>query len=165
MSATFIGMSHVQARTCWDRAIESGGGLENRRAEVAAFNEKSRFRKRGLAMTPTKFGISFTTKFLNQVGGRPSSMPERAAQVHWLYACLTCGTHDVRWQDSNTPPFAEYERSAAKTPGRRLILNLLSSFCQQSSEALLLGSPGRRVWRDAASRSLQHAFTAPQWIV
>ena len=31
------------------------------------FNERSRFRKRGLAITPTKFGISFTTKFLNQV--------------------------------------------------------------------------------------------------
>lgn len=27
-----------------------------------------RFRKRGLAITPTKFGISFTTKFLNQAG-------------------------------------------------------------------------------------------------
>jgi len=28
----------------------------------------NRFRKRGLAITPTKFGISFTTKFLNQAG-------------------------------------------------------------------------------------------------
>ena len=120
----------MQARTCWDRAIESGGGLEKRRAEVAAFNEKSRFRKRGLAMTPTKFGISFTTKFLNQASRRPSSMPARAAQVRWLYACLTCGIHDVRWQDPNTPPFAENKRSAAKTPGRRLILYLLSFFCQ-----------------------------------
>lgn len=27
-----------------------------------------RFRKRGVAVTPTKFGISFTTKFLNQAG-------------------------------------------------------------------------------------------------
>ena len=27
-----------------------------------------RFRKRGLAVVPTKFGISFTTKFLNQAG-------------------------------------------------------------------------------------------------
>lgn len=89
MNASFIGMSHVQARTCWDRAIESGGGLEKRRAEVAAFNKKSRFRKRGLAMTPTKFGISFTTKFLNQASRCPSSIPAGAAQLHLLYACLT----------------------------------------------------------------------------
>ena len=106
MNATSIGMSHVQARTCWNRAIESGGGLEKRRAEVAAFNEKSRFRKRGLAMTPTKFGISFTTKFLNQASRRPSSMPARAAQVHLLYACLSMIIHDVRWQDPILPPFA-----------------------------------------------------------
>ena len=56
-----------QVRTCWDRAIESAGGLEARQAAVAAFNQGSRFRKRGIALTPTKFGISFTTKFLNQV--------------------------------------------------------------------------------------------------
>ena len=30
------------------------------------FNKANRWRKRGLAVIPTKFGISFTTKFLNQ---------------------------------------------------------------------------------------------------
>lgn len=57
----------MQQRTCWDRAIESAGGLEERQRAIEEFNERSRFRKRGMAMTPTKFGISFTTKFLNQV--------------------------------------------------------------------------------------------------
>ena len=57
----------MQVETCWTRAIESAAGLEQRYAAAAAFNEKSRFRKRGIAVTPTKFGISFTTKFLNQV--------------------------------------------------------------------------------------------------
>ncbi|KAH9614387.1 hypothetical protein KSS87_007646 [Heliosperma pusillum] len=38
------------------------------RAEVDQFNSQSRWKKRGLAMVPTKFGISFTTKFLNQAG-------------------------------------------------------------------------------------------------
>lgn len=37
-----------------------------RRDEVARFNERSRMHVRGLAMTGVKFGISFTTKFLNQ---------------------------------------------------------------------------------------------------
>ncbi len=35
---------------------------------VAAFNAKHRYRKRGLAAMPSKFGISFTTLFLNQAG-------------------------------------------------------------------------------------------------
>ena len=39
-----------------------------RRREVNAFNEANEFYKKGLAITPVKFGISFTTSFLNQAG-------------------------------------------------------------------------------------------------
>nr|WP_226574118.1 xanthine dehydrogenase molybdopterin binding subunit [Acuticoccus sediminis] len=39
-----------------------------RRAEIAAWNETSPVLKRGIALTPVKFGISFTTTFLNQAG-------------------------------------------------------------------------------------------------
>ncbi len=39
---------------------------KRRREEVAEFNAKSRLQVRGLALTGMKFGISFTTKFLNQ---------------------------------------------------------------------------------------------------
>ncbi|KAK6925645.1 Aldehyde oxidase/xanthine dehydrogenase, a/b hammerhead [Dillenia turbinata] len=38
------------------------------RRDVDEFNSKNRWRKRGIAMIPTKFGISFTTKFMNQAG-------------------------------------------------------------------------------------------------
>ena len=57
-----------QGRACWDAAIASAGGLTARRESIAEFNALHRFRKRGLAIVPTKFGISFTTKFLNQAG-------------------------------------------------------------------------------------------------
>jgi xanthine dehydrogenase molybdopterin binding subunit len=39
-----------------------------RRAAAAAFNASHEFVKRGIALTPVKFGISFTTSFLNQAG-------------------------------------------------------------------------------------------------
>ena len=39
-----------------------------RQAEIAAFNRASPYLKRGLALTPVKFGISFTTTHLNQAG-------------------------------------------------------------------------------------------------
>jgi xanthine dehydrogenase large subunit len=39
-----------------------------RRAEMEAFNASSRWTKRGLGFQPVKFGISFTTSFLNQAG-------------------------------------------------------------------------------------------------
>ncbi len=39
-----------------------------RKAELEAANAKSTWLKRGIAITPVKFGISFTTGFLNQAG-------------------------------------------------------------------------------------------------
>src|SRR5262249_24079446 len=39
-----------------------------RRKDIAAFNRSSPILKRGLALTPVKFGISYTTTHLNQAG-------------------------------------------------------------------------------------------------
>ncbi len=50
------------------RELERTSDYRARRAEIAAFNAGSRFIKRGLALTPVKFGISFTLKPLNQAG-------------------------------------------------------------------------------------------------
>lgn len=47
--------------------VLDGAGYADRVKAAAQFNAGSRYRKRGVAATPTKFGISFTTKFLNQV--------------------------------------------------------------------------------------------------
>ncbi len=41
---------------------------EARRREIEAFNATSPVLKKGIALTPVKFGISFTTTFLNQAG-------------------------------------------------------------------------------------------------
>jgi xanthine dehydrogenase large subunit len=41
---------------------------DERRAAIAAFNQTHPYLKRGIALTPVKFGISFTTTFLNQAG-------------------------------------------------------------------------------------------------
>ena len=39
---------------------------DRRRAEISVFNAQSSSHLRGLAMTPVKFGISFTKQHLNQ---------------------------------------------------------------------------------------------------
>ena len=41
---------------------------KNRRINIKKFNLKNRYLKKGLAITPVKFGISFTTIHLNQAG-------------------------------------------------------------------------------------------------
>jgi xanthine dehydrogenase large subunit len=48
--------------------LAQSSGYHERRKSVAAFNAGSSVIKRGIALTPVKFGISFTTTFLNQAG-------------------------------------------------------------------------------------------------
>nr|MBP6777309.1 xanthine dehydrogenase molybdopterin binding subunit [Piscinibacter sp.] len=48
--------------------LEATSDYRARRAEIAAFNAKSPVLKRGLALTPVKFGISFNVKHFNQAG-------------------------------------------------------------------------------------------------
>uniref|UniRef100_A0A6S8ELY0 Xanthine dehydrogenase n=1 Tax=Aureoumbra lagunensis TaxID=44058 RepID=A0A6S8ELY0_9STRA len=51
----------------WD-TCKKRSEIESRRIEINAFNSENRYRKRGIAMVPVKFGISFTSKFMNQGG-------------------------------------------------------------------------------------------------
>ncbi len=48
--------------------LEESSDYARRRREIAAFNANSRFVKRGIALTPVKFGISFTKTEANQAG-------------------------------------------------------------------------------------------------
>ena len=48
--------------------INTSADVQQRKAAVAAFNAANRWKKRGLSLIPTKFGINFTAKFMNQGG-------------------------------------------------------------------------------------------------
>ncbi|XP_011310367.1 xanthine dehydrogenase [Fopius arisanus] len=52
---------------CWQQCIVQSN-YQSRKSEVDAFNRANRYRKRGIAVIPTKFGIAFTALFLNQAG-------------------------------------------------------------------------------------------------
>jgi xanthine dehydrogenase large subunit len=49
-------------------ALEKSCDYWQRRNEITEFNSTSRYQKKGLALTPVKFGISFTAPHLNQAG-------------------------------------------------------------------------------------------------
>ncbi|KAF3052786.1 hypothetical protein E8E11_011523 [Didymella keratinophila] len=48
--------------------VQDESEYARRRAEIDEFNKSHKWNKRGLALIPTKFGISFTALFLNQAG-------------------------------------------------------------------------------------------------
>jgi xanthine dehydrogenase/oxidase len=52
---------------CIDQVYESGE-YAARMLSIQKFNSEHRYKKRGMALVPTKFGISFTAKFMNQGG-------------------------------------------------------------------------------------------------
>jgi xanthine dehydrogenase large subunit len=51
----------------YDKLLESSNYIQ-RRKYIELFNRENEFVKRGISLTPVKFGISFTTAFLNQAG-------------------------------------------------------------------------------------------------
>ncbi|XP_075719550.1 xanthine dehydrogenase/oxidase [Rhinoderma darwinii] len=52
---------------CWDECLKKSH-YQERKIAIGKFNRQHRWKKRGIAIIPTKFGISFTLSFLNQAG-------------------------------------------------------------------------------------------------
>jgi xanthine dehydrogenase molybdopterin binding subunit/xanthine dehydrogenase small subunit len=68
-------------RTIW-RELKQTSHLAQRRKEIAKWNGKNPHHKRGIAMTPVKFGISFTLTHLNQAGALVLIYQDGSVQVN-----------------------------------------------------------------------------------
>ncbi len=62
--------------------LERSSDYKARRKAVAAFNRKSRWLKKGIALNPVKFGIAFTLKHLNQAGALVHVYSDGSIQVN-----------------------------------------------------------------------------------
>ncbi|KZC06074.1 Xanthine dehydrogenase [Dufourea novaeangliae] len=60
-------LSNCTLKRCWEECFLSSNYTE-RLAKIQQYNRQNKCKKRGLAIVPTKFGISFTVPFLNQSG-------------------------------------------------------------------------------------------------
>jgi xanthine dehydrogenase large subunit len=74
-----IGDNRIQ--TLW-RQLKLSSDFARRREAVAKWNAAHPHRKRGLAITPVKFGISFTATFLNQAGALVLVYQDGTVQVN-----------------------------------------------------------------------------------
>ena len=73
--------------------LKQSSEFEKRRAEIAQWNSKSPQHKRGLAMTPVKFGISFTLTHLNQAGALVLIYQDGTVQVNHGATEMGQGVH------------------------------------------------------------------------
>ena len=62
--------------------LRESAAFDARLAEIDAFNHANKHEKRGLAITPVRFGISFTTSFLNQAGALVLIYADGSIQVN-----------------------------------------------------------------------------------
>jgi xanthine dehydrogenase molybdopterin-binding subunit B len=74
-----IGDNRIQ--TIW-RELKQTSHLAQRRKEIAMWNGNNPHHKRGIAMTPVKFGISFTVTHLNQAGALVLIYQDGSVQVN-----------------------------------------------------------------------------------
>jgi xanthine dehydrogenase large subunit len=62
--------------------LKASSSFDSRREAVARFNAASEHKKRGIAITPVKFGISFTATFFNQAGALVLLYRDGSVQVN-----------------------------------------------------------------------------------
>lgn len=60
-------LRYYDMRKVWDR-LKKTSDYERRHEAVQAFNRENRWRKRGISLIPLKYGVSYTTKMLDQGG-------------------------------------------------------------------------------------------------
>jgi len=60
-------VENIRLQKIYTQIVKSSDYLKRKKA-VDLFNKQSEYVKKGIALTPIKFGISFTTAFLNQAG-------------------------------------------------------------------------------------------------
>jgi len=75
------------------RELKTSSAFETRRAEIAKWNAAHPHRKHGLAMTPVKFGISFTLTHLNQAGALVLIYQDGTVQVNHGATEMGQGVH------------------------------------------------------------------------
>ncbi|MFN5396165.1 MAG: xanthine dehydrogenase molybdopterin binding subunit [Pseudanabaena sp.] len=82
-STTHYGQDIVHNRIArvWSEAKEKSH-FSDRQAEIAQFNQTSAYKKRGIAITPVKFGISFNKTEYNQAGALVLIYTDGSIQVN-----------------------------------------------------------------------------------
>lgn len=101
----------------WQR-LRTESAFDERRAEIARFNAVSADVKRGLAMTPVKFGISFTFTAYNQAGALVHVYKDGSVLVNHGGTELGQGLHTKMLQVAATAlgvPFAAVRLAPTRT--------------------------------------------------
>jgi xanthine dehydrogenase molybdopterin binding subunit/xanthine dehydrogenase small subunit len=149
--------------------LKQTAALEKRRAEIADWNQSRPHRKRGIAITPVKFGISFTVTHLNQAGALVLIYQDGSVQVNHggtemgqglhtnmaMIAAQTLGVrlHNVRVMTTSTDKVPNTSATAASA-GTDLNGGAVKNACEKLHARLaavaaeMLGDTGELIFAD-----------------
>jgi xanthine dehydrogenase/oxidase len=150
--------------------LKRNAEYEKRKAAIAEFNAKNRWRKRGISMIPSKFGLSFATALhLNQAGAYVKIFADGSVLLHHggtemgqgLYTkmCQICAQElgtpldSIFTQDSSTYQIANASPTAASS-GSDLNGMAVKNACDQINERL---APLKEKMKGASFREIVHA--------
>ncbi|KAL1490731.1 hypothetical protein ABEB36_013379 [Hypothenemus hampei] len=74
-------LENCSINKCWNECINTSQ-FYMRRSQVEEYNRNNRYKKRGICLIPTKFGIAFGAKFLNQGGALVNVYMDGSVLVH-----------------------------------------------------------------------------------
>jgi len=131
--------------------VKASSRFDERREEISRFNLANDFKKRGLAITPVKFGISFTATFFNQAGALVILYRDGSVQVNHggtemgqglhtkvrqiAASCLKVPLETVRIMTTRTDKVPNTSATAASS-GTDLNGAAVADACQQLNERL-----------------------------
>ncbi len=98
--------------------LEQTSQYAQRRAAIQSWNQRSTTIKRGIAITPVKFGISFTATLFNQAGALVNVLTDGSVQVNHGGTEMGQGLHTKVCQivaDELGVPFAQVRITASDT--------------------------------------------------
>ncbi len=149
----------------WSDLVTSSE-LEPRRAAIAGANAGRRHVKRGLAITPVKFGISFTLTHLNQAGALVLVYQDGTVQVNHGGTEMGQGLHTKVWQVAAESSACRSSACAScrPAPTRCPTPPPPPPPAGRTSTARRSGRPARRsrpAWPPSRRRSWPHASAVP----
>ena len=170
--------------TAWQRVLDSGD-VAARRAEIDDFNARHEHTKRGLALTPVKFGISFNFTAFNQAGALVHVYKDGSVLINHGGTEMGQGLHTKMLQVAATTLGVPLERvrlaptrtdkvpntsATAASSGADLNGGAVKHACEQIKARLTEVAAGRRspgrTWSarptSAGSSSGPRASTAPR---
>lgn len=144
-------VSECQAQPCWEEVMKEYD-VEAIKKEVDSFNRQNQFQKKGLALMPVCFGISFTNTMMNQAralvhvysdgtvgvstGAVEMGQGVNSKMLQVAATCFGISPQKVKLESTNTSRVANTSPSAASSTADLNGKALLDA-CNQVKERLL----------------------------